>query len=297
MEWNPTKYLENSRMQFSIGELAINKLNPQKSEAILDLGCGIGNLTACIAERTTPGTVIGIDPDPNMIAYANAMLKANPHPNLTFIQMDGINIPFQKEFNAVFSNIVIHWIKPLQLLWEKIYNSLRPGGRIQIATIFDDSAPAQDANSKENVTLEPKMKISQIELPIMQNFMIKGHFTDILSWEEFQAYQSQVNPNLTYKVYKIPELEEMLKKAGFKDIRIDQQTFWHEFCDPEIYLEYRKSNLWLYFLGYFPEKFRPQLAEKLANLIREEWNNLPAGHKELPIQEKWPILFIHAKKW
>jgi ubiquinone/menaquinone biosynthesis C-methylase UbiE len=292
MEWDPIKYLENSRMQFAIGDLAIDKLSPQKSEAILDLGCGIGNLTARIAEKTAPGTVIGIDLDPKMIAFANARLKANPRPNLTFIPMDSLNITFQKEFNAVFSNIVIHWIKPLQLLLDKIYNSLKPGGRIQIATIFDD----QNTNSKENVLLEPKMKISQIELPLMQNFMIKGHFKEILSWEEFQAYQSRVNPNLTYKVYKIPDLEEMLKTSGFKDIRIEQQTFWQEFGDPETYLEYRKSNIWLYFLGYFPEKSRQQVAEKLANLIREEWNNLPAGRKEFPIKEKWPILFIHAKK-
>ncbi len=285
MEWDPKTYLQNSRVQFSIGEIAIKKLNPLSSESILDVGCGIGNLTAKIAVKTGLGKVVGIDIDKNMISYAK---QTNNLKNLSYTQLDGIEIVFQNEFDAVFSNIVLHWVKELPLLLEKLYNALKQGGRIQIASIFDEGDVSKPEGSQ--------IKITQIELPILQYFMIKQYYKEILTLEEFQAYQPKVNKNLTYKTYKVVELEQIIKLAGFKHIQSDTQIFWMEFSDLEKYIDHRKSNLWLYFLGFFPEQYRPRLTEKLCSLIREEWEKIPLQNRDLPIKEKWPIVYIHAIK-
>ncbi|OLS14472.1 MAG: type 11 methyltransferase [Promethearchaeota archaeon CR_4] len=299
MEWNPQQYLQQSKMQFFIGKLALVKLQPSSSETVLDVGCGIGTLTREIAVKTAPGAVIGIDIDPQMIAYANSELKAHPQSNLSFIQQDCINLTFQTCFNAIFSNIVLHWVKPLQVLFEKFFLALKEGGRLQIATIFEDtSTPPNIFQEAPYTALEssPKIQIQQIENRILQEFMIKGYYKEFLSLEEFQAHQSSVNPNRTYKVYKPMELEAMLDKAGFTGIKHEHQIYWHEFDDLGSYLEYRQSNIWLFFLGFFPPQYRPQLINKLNYLIQTGWNALPASQKELPIREKWPILFIQATK-
>ncbi len=288
MEWNPQTYLQNSHMQFSIGEIAIKKLNPRLNESILDVGCGIGNLTTKIAEKTVFGKIVGIDIDKNMISYAK---ETNTLKNLSYTQIDGIEIAFHNEFDAVFSNIVLHWIKELPLLLEKLYNALKRGGRIQIATIYDEGEISKPSNPEDS-----QIKIAQIELPILQYFMIKQYYKEILTLEEFQAYQPKVNKNLTYKIYKVVELEQMIKLAGFTHVQSDTRTFWMEFSDFDQYINHRKSNLWLYFLGFFPEQHRPRLAEKLCSLIREEWEKVPPQNRELPIKEKWPIVFIRAIK-
>jgi ubiquinone/menaquinone biosynthesis C-methylase UbiE len=296
MEWDPKSYLENSLMQLTIGEMGIKKLNPLPNEKILDLGCGIGNLTSKIAKLTTQGKVVGIDIDPQMISYAKKQLKEQKIKNLTFAQKDAINLTFQNEFDAIYSNIVIHWVKPLKLLFEKLYASLKVGGRIQLDTIFDDSDFDEPEIKDEEPELESKVKISQIDNKILQNFMIKQYYNEIMTLEEFQAYQSQINPNLTYKVYKISELTELLSSVGFTDIQIDHQIFWKEYQDEKQYFDYRASTLWRYFLSFFPENYYSSLVEKLQSLIQEEWDNVPNEKKEWPIIEKWPILFIQAFK-
>jgi trans-aconitate methyltransferase len=299
MEWNPHQYLRQSQMQFFIGKIALSYLQPKPNEAILDLGCGIGTLTTLIAEKTTPGPVIGIDVDPQMITFANSELKAHPQPNLSYLQQDGVNLTYHDQFNAIFSNIVLHWVKPLQLLLDKLFGALKNGGRIQIATIFDDTdAPLELFNDSpaSPALLAPKIQIHQIENRILQEFMTKGHYKDILPLEVFQTHQRTLNPNLTYNAYKLPELAVMITKAGFTGLQIAPQTFWHKFDDLATYLAYRRSNIWLYFLSFFPARYRPQLVAKLCQLIQTEWDALPAEYKEFPIKEKWPVLFIRAVK-
>ncbi len=302
MEWDPQQYRHQSQMQVSIGKIALAKLQPRRSEAILDLGCGIGTLTTQIATKTAPGPVIGIDMDPQMIAYARAELKAHPQSNLSYLQQDGVNLTFRDQFDAIFSNIVLHWVKPLQALLDKLCGALKSGGRIQIATIYDDgdtpggNPEAGPAITSKDSPANAKTLISQIENRILQEFIVKGYYKDILPLEEFQTHQRAVNPNLTYKVYKLPDLAVMLAMAGFKAIQMDPQTFWYGFDDVASYLAYRQSNLWAFFLGFFPPQYRPQLIAKLCSLIQTEWNALPATQKEFPIKEKWPVVFIHAAR-
>lgn len=295
MEWNPYDYLQNSNMQYSIGELALKKLNPQINESILDLGCGIGNLTTKIAEKAVHGKVVGIDVDQNMIKYANSMKKEHSFQNIAYLQIDGTSISYQSEFDAIFSNMVLHWIRKIKKLFEKLYLSLKVGGRVLIATIFNDQDASEYVNSNENHQ-SPKIKLIQIENRILQNFMTKEYYKDILTLEEFQTYQSKVDTKLTYTLYRVSEFEEMLKKVGFKQIQIDQQIFWTEYNDIGKYFEYRKSLSWLFFLRYFPEKYRPQITTKLCSLILTEWDKIPLNAKEFPIKEKWPVLFIQAVK-
>jgi trans-aconitate methyltransferase len=43
--------------------------------------------------------------------------------------VDAETLPFQQEFDAVFSNAVLHWIKRADPMIAGVYRSLRPGGR------------------------------------------------------------------------------------------------------------------------------------------------------------------------
>jgi len=146
MEWNIDDTYESfSQMQYEIGMDALEMLNPKPGELILDIGCGTGNLTVKIAEKVTSshkrgdqndrecGKVIGIDKDKTMIEGAQKRKEIRGLDNLHFMQIDAIQIDYHNEFDAVFSNIVIHWVKDLNKLFEKLYISLKKKGRITIA--------------------------------------------------------------------------------------------------------------------------------------------------------------------
>jgi len=61
MEWNADLYDRNSSLQFRVGQVAIERLNPQDCERILEIGCGLGRLTGLIAQKIPNGEIIAID--------------------------------------------------------------------------------------------------------------------------------------------------------------------------------------------------------------------------------------------
>ena len=104
----------------ALGAGVLARLAVTPGERILDLGCGDGTLTVQIAELGA--TVIGVDSSPAMIATARARgLDARP--------MDISALAFADEFDAVFSNAVLHWVRDADAALAGIYRALRPGGR------------------------------------------------------------------------------------------------------------------------------------------------------------------------
>ena len=122
IEWDAELYDSKHAFVSQLGASLIQLLSPHEGERILDLGCGTGHLTQQIAANEA--TVIGIDSAETMIKQAR-----KNYPTLQFVVEDAINLPFQEEFDAVFSNAVLHWIKQPELVVSSIWRSLKPGGR------------------------------------------------------------------------------------------------------------------------------------------------------------------------
>jgi trans-aconitate methyltransferase len=120
--WNADLYDGRHSFVWKRGGEVAELLAPKPGERILDLGCGTGHLTAQIAERGAK--VVGIDNAASMIAQARTT-----YPNLRFELLDAAEMPFHDEFDAVFSNAVLHWIKRQADVAAGIARALKPGGR------------------------------------------------------------------------------------------------------------------------------------------------------------------------
>jgi SAM-dependent methyltransferase len=118
--WDPAAYARNARFVSDLGAPVVELLAPQPGERILDLGCGDGALTARLAEFGCD--VVGIDSSPAQVAAAKTL-------GLDVRVMSGETLPFDQEFDAVFSNAVLHWIKDADPMIAGVYRALRPGGR------------------------------------------------------------------------------------------------------------------------------------------------------------------------
>jgi ubiquinone/menaquinone biosynthesis C-methylase UbiE len=296
MEWDVDKYIEHSKLQFQIGSLAIERLSPQPGEHVLDIGCGIGNLSAKIAEKLGTGKIIGIDVDNNMIQASLQRVAINHIKNFEVIQRSAVDIDYENEFDAIFSNIVLHWIRNVSQVFNNMYRALKVGGRISIATIFAEPQVKIEVTSKEQLLNKDRVQITDIEFGYLRYFIEKGYYKDILTLDEFMAYQKQIDKNIVYDVKPITDFQKMLINAKFQDIIIEKETFVNSFDDIEIYLNYRQSNIWTYFLSFFPKIYRGSIANRLKDLIRKEWNEFPLEKKEWPIKEIWLVLFIQARK-
>ena len=121
--WSATLYDSRHDYVARYGAALLEWLSPQPGEAILDLGCGTGDLSVRIAQAGAE--VWGVDADPVMLAQARAKF-----PGLRFLQADAMALPdLGRTFDAVFSNAVLHWIPDLGRLAEGLARVLRPGGR------------------------------------------------------------------------------------------------------------------------------------------------------------------------
>lgn len=119
------------RVRRRIADLAQAK----PGDAVLDVGCGPGDLALVLAERVGPtGTVAGIDPSPEMIARArqkaqrrqiDADFRVEPVEALSFAD---------RSFDAVVSSFAFHHLpgdlKPRALA--SIARVLKPGGLVCI---------------------------------------------------------------------------------------------------------------------------------------------------------------------
>jgi SAM-dependent methyltransferase len=98
----------------------LDLLAPKQGERILDLGCGDGVLTEEIA--ASGAVVLGADLSEELLAAATAK-------GLKVQRVDGHALPFEAEFDAVFSHAALHWMRRPDLVIAGVARSLRPGGR------------------------------------------------------------------------------------------------------------------------------------------------------------------------
>lgn len=103
-----------------LGRDVLALLAPQAGERVLDLGSGDGALTEQLVLAGC--SVIGVDSSAAQIAGARAR-------GIDARVAAGESLPFEREFDAVFSNATLHWMRSADLVVQSVFRALRPGGR------------------------------------------------------------------------------------------------------------------------------------------------------------------------
>jgi trans-aconitate methyltransferase len=118
--WDPDRYKRNAGFVPVLGRPLIELLAPRRGERVLDLGCGDGALTAELAALGVD--VLGVDGSAEQVEAARMRgLRARV--------ADGQGLDFAPEFDAVFSNAALHWMKNADAVIDGVWRALKPGGR------------------------------------------------------------------------------------------------------------------------------------------------------------------------
>ena len=118
--WQAKSYDTNARFVSDLGGEILSWLAPKAGERILDLGCGDGALTEKLT--ASGASVVGFDASPSLSAAARAR-------GLDVREGDGHELPFDREFDAVFSNAALHWMTRPEKVIDGVCRALKPGGR------------------------------------------------------------------------------------------------------------------------------------------------------------------------
>jgi trans-aconitate methyltransferase len=118
--WDPKGYARHARFVSELGLPVVELLAPRPGERILDLGCGDGALTRVLVRVGCQ--VVGVDGSPDQIEAARRL-------GLDARVMEAERLGFEGEFDAVFSNAALHWMKQPDAVIGGVWRALRPGGR------------------------------------------------------------------------------------------------------------------------------------------------------------------------
>lgn len=126
-DWNPDLYLKfgKERIQPSIDLVARIDLNNPSS--IIDIGCGPGNSTQILYQRWPDSKILGIDNSEAMIKKAK-----QDYPNQEWKLVDAEKDIISGEYDIVFSNATIQWIRNQSDLFNRLKSNLSEKGVIAI---------------------------------------------------------------------------------------------------------------------------------------------------------------------
>jgi len=127
-------YHNNSEPQWNIAMETINLIPWSDSQNVLDVGCGDGKITACLAKKTVKGMVLGIDISQSMIDFASSHYPQIDYPNLVFQKQDATQMNFDNQFDLVVSFSTLHWVLEQEKALKAMYRALSPGGILCIQT-------------------------------------------------------------------------------------------------------------------------------------------------------------------
>src|SRR5206468_2119516 len=105
--------------------------------AVVDLGCGTGDLTRRLADALVDSHVVGIDSSPEMLARAAEHLR----PDLSFEERSIEDV--DGEWDLVFSHAALHWVPDHRRLIPRLFGLVRPGGQLVVQLPSNAGHPSQ----------------------------------------------------------------------------------------------------------------------------------------------------------
>ncbi len=152
-EWHASDYRRQSSLQQAMAEEQLRGLTLDGGERVLDVGCGDGRITAEIAARLPRGSVLGVDPSHDMIAFASSHIGSPAPANLRFEVADARRLTYRDEFDLVVSFNALHWVPEQSAALGSIRAALKPGGRSLLRMV-----PAGQRESLEDVIEEVRQR-------------------------------------------------------------------------------------------------------------------------------------------
>jgi malonyl-CoA O-methyltransferase len=125
-------YDVSSRLQRYTGKNLMSLLPNRSDLTIVDLGSGTGFFTDILASKFNH--TIGVDISAKMLSFA----QENRSKDICWLEADAYHLPLKADsIDVIYSNLVIQWCDPLDVLIKEVLRVLKPGGLFIFSTLLD----------------------------------------------------------------------------------------------------------------------------------------------------------------
>jgi ubiquinone/menaquinone biosynthesis C-methylase UbiE len=226
----------------------------QNKQKVLDLATGTGIIAIAAAQIVGEGKVIGVDFSSGMLAQAQHKIDELNLQNIELIEADAEYIDFDDEsFDIIFCSTAIVYFKDIPAALSKWYRFLKKGGVVAFSCCSEESCEAPRIIStcaKYNISL-------------------------------FNINELTGTPE---------KCQNMLKEAGFQDIKVKSQQFG-------FYRSLEQAKQWNG--GWFHPRENPLLqvsSEQMKQLKEEYCKQIEALVTEQGVWYESMIFFVTAHK-
>jgi ubiquinone/menaquinone biosynthesis C-methylase UbiE len=170
-------------------ELKLVPLRPGME--VLDVGCGTGAVTRILAERVSPGKVLGIDLSEERLSVARDLAKEQGVSNVEYMRAEVSELDLkERSFDLVYSRFLFQYLpeKTRMDTLTRMKVLARPGGTVTVADL--------DGNH-------------------LYRYPLDDEFDQILNKWLKEAEKVGFDAFVGRKLYS------MFRKAGFQDTRVD----------------------------------------------------------------------------
>ena len=148
-------FLHREVGQRLLERLDLIKLRP---ETILDVGCGVGQITAALLKKYRKARVIGLERAPAMVTLARKRAPWLRTLHGAVAEPEALPLP-AASCDLIFSNLALPWALDLDRVFAEFQRVLKPGGALFFSTLGPDTlselrrgwAAAADGYSHVNV--------------------------------------------------------------------------------------------------------------------------------------------------
>lgn len=134
--WDPDRYtFRDARMRPALELLA--RVPVAAPGRVVDLGCGIGDVTRLLAERWPDATVVGVDSSSTMLARATASAS-----RIDWVQADVATWAPAGPVDVLYSNAALHWVGDHDALLPRLVARLAAGGVLAVQMPLSHDLPS-----------------------------------------------------------------------------------------------------------------------------------------------------------
>lgn len=140
MVWDPAQYLKYAGERQRPARDLIARIALAAPRAIIDLGCGAGNVTRLIGERWPDARITGVDNSAAMLARAREATHGDAR--FDWLEADLAAFAPCEPADLLFSNAALHWLDDHQALFPRLFAHVAPGGVLAVQMPANFAAPS-----------------------------------------------------------------------------------------------------------------------------------------------------------